>query len=289
MGALGISLDAATFQAGSTLKGSVYFDINKEVSGTSVVASFVGEEIAKVMFDEGVGEQRTTRTEMAQRPLISLPIPVDYSNMVQSNNKIQAGKYQMPFEITLPLGLPSSLEAQGRGVSDLCSIHYEIRAQVKGSGRIQDYKTNQKVTILAAPLQAEANPYNGPPVLENVNILCCINRGHIMFGARVADTLLDKGESAQVAMSCRNRSSIKVTKVTAQLVEVLQWSVLMHSQYKRRVLAELDFGHFPGMERMAASVGHVSTEGDIDDIYRDLEKGTYSGTIQMPEVRFVVT
>lgn len=139
----------------------------------------------------------------------------------------------------------------------------------KGNGRIQDYKSNQKVKILAAPMQAEAIPYNGPPVQENVKFLCCINRGHIIFGARDTDTLLDKGESVQMSMSCRNRSSIKVRKVTAQLVRVLQWTVRIHPQ-----------------ERMAASIGPVSRQGDIEDIYRDLERGTYSGTTQMSEVRW---
>lgn len=271
-------MDQSVYQSGSTLKGSVYFDINKEVSASSLVAILEGKEETRVEYDEGAGEDRKERTAFATRPIVSLPIPLR-ADFIQ-NGKIQPGKYQAPFEISLPSGLPASFQAGH--VADACaSIKYEIRAQLKGSGWISDYKARQVVNLIGAPLPAQHNPYNGAPDEKHVKFCCCFNKGYILFAARVDDTSLDKGESVRVLLSCKNRTSVKQLSVSAQLDERLEWSAENKFERRHRTLATVDFSNSIGLQE-TMSLNQPSTQQDLEDVRRDLEQGAHVGTIIMP-------
>lgn len=284
----GIRLDTHSgegFVGGSSIRGSVFFNVKKEVVAKGdVVASLQGGENTRVKYTRQVkqGDHYVTRTYHAygSRNLVQIAIPISASSMIQ-NGKINAGNYVLPFDVQLPQGLPSSMQHSESG-SD-CSISYTLKAQIKGSGWFQDYKCEKAIRVTGTPLSSEPMPYNGEPVESQVNN-CCFNRGHMLFGARVSDTSLNQGEDVRINMSCRNRTTVPVESVNAVIMQKIWFSASSHSKSSSNTLARRNFGKFPGLERIdSLSLNKErSIGGDLREVAKDLQEAKYSATLQMP-------
>lgn len=241
----GIRLDTHSgegFVGGSSIRGSVFFNVKKEVVAKGdVVASLQGGENTRVKYTRQVkqGDHYVTRTYHAygSRNLVQIAIPISASSMIQ-NGKINAGNYVLPFDVQLPQGLPSSMQHSESG-SD-CSISYTLKAQIKGSGWFQDYKCEKAIRVTGTPLSSEPMPYNGEPVESQVNN-CCFNRGHMLFGARVSDTSLNQGEDVRINMSCRNRTTVPVESVNAVIMQKIWFSASSHFQIILKHLSASQF------------------------------------------------
>jgi hypothetical protein len=273
------------FLPGSSIKATIFFDIQQEVSAAALVASFSGQETTRVTYTRQVrqGDHTVTlhETAHASRNLVQSTIPIDASSMIQ-NGKVGPGSYAIPVEIQLPGGLPGSMHGSSGG-SD-CSIRYNLHAQLMGSGWIQDYKASQEIRLVAHPLPNDPVPYNGQPVKENVNFCCCFNRGHMIFGAQVSDTAIGRGEPVTISMSCRNRTTVPIESVVTTLSQTISWSARGHSAQQTTTLAARDFGKFRGLERIQSLslIKELSVGRDMQDIARDLEEANYTATIVMP-------
>jgi hypothetical protein len=281
----GIRLNNATgagFVSGSSVEGSVYFDTNKEAPAYDLVAQLYGEEYVTIKYEtkDSSGDYKVSYASRT-RPLINLSISLNASGMIQ-NGKIAAGSYVVPFEIQLPPGLPSSLSLHHHDAN--AEIRYTLKAQLKGSGWISDYKATQVIPVQAAPLALDAVPYNGPPSETAVSVCCCFNKGSVLFGAHVNDTLCDKGELLNVSMSCLNRSTVAIQSVQAILMQQVNFSADGRQEHQNTTLATFNFNNtVEGLRKLETTRGLVNDTGsDLETIARELEEGKYSGSIQMP-------
>ena len=87
--------------------------------------------------------------------------------MIQYGGRIVPGSYEVPFEFELPESLPSTMMQEQNG--GYCMISYEMKAELKGSGVLWNYKCDREVRVEANPLETVAIPYSAPPVTEKVN------------------------------------------------------------------------------------------------------------------------
>eukprot|EP00984_Skeletonema_dohrnii_P033456 scaffold30133_cov67-Skeletonema_dohrnii-CCMP3373.AAC.1 len=143
-GTLSIVLDSpqtpnSNFLAGRTLTGSVYAQATNNINQVRVEAYITGKERTRVRYTEtetytdSNGNSQTrhhTRYRNAERSIYRVNV-----NLGQVEN-VQAGsQFRFPFQIELPLDLPSSMYIARNGGYSL--INYKFKAHVGGHHKVE--------------------------------------------------------------------------------------------------------------------------------------------------------
>jgi hypothetical protein len=241
----------------------------------------LGFEKASVKYTSTNGKHTTTHTAHAQRCLIHSNLPVSQSTMIL-NGRISPGKYILPFDIELPRFLPSSVRESGGGTDGRCEIVYTIKAILKGSGMLYNYQCNRIIVVKAQPLENLVQPFEGEPSSVKVKFCCCFNRGTMTVGAHMEDTVLEKGQTAKLSLSCRNNSTESVEKVEAKLVQITRWYAGGHTDEQKRILQEMSFDT-QGLDRKIKMLERGQSEReDQVQILEELRRGANSHMVTMP-------
>jgi hypothetical protein len=227
------------------------------------------------------GKSHHKHTAHAQRSLIHANIPVNHLQMIQ-NGRIGVGKYILPFDIELPEFLPSSVRESGNGNSvGNCEIVYTIKAVLKGSGMLYNYKCDRTIFVKAQPLEKVVQPFEGEPSSVKVNFCCCFNRGSLIVGAHMEDTVLEKGQTAKLSLSCRNNSTVSVKNVEAKLIQITRWHAGGRSNEKQRILQAMSFGT-QGLDRKVKMLERgESVREDQLQMLEELRRGANSHMVTM--------
>lgn len=75
---------------------------------------------------------RSRSTAKATRNMVHLRVPVNVESSVVQSNGVLPGRNETPFNIPLPLHLPSSMVCNGP--ESHCRVQYLIRAKLQSSG-----------------------------------------------------------------------------------------------------------------------------------------------------------
>lgn len=71
------------------------------------------------------------------------------------------------------------------------------------------------------------------------------------------DTVLEKGQTAKLSLSCRNNSTVSVKKVEAKLIQITSWYAGGHTNEKQRILQEMSF-ESQGLDRKVKCLRKVN-------------------------------
>ena len=273
--------DDQPFKAGSHLVGYVFADIQQEIKGSEMTLKFVGEEKTKVGYTTSTGKSTSRHYSYESRPIALINLPVSQSSLLRSDNgRIQPGKYKLPFDIELPASLPSSMKVTaGDGY---CQIVYEVKGELKGSGMLWNYKCEQAVAVVAVDAPTEPVPFHGPPATEDVNMMCCFNRGSISLGATVLDTRLARGASTQVGFSCRNNSTVSIDGIEASLWQKSKFKAHGHRESGRKKIAHVYFNNLPGLDAKSKVVQVRDAASERQEIFKELQSGKTLVSFQVP-------
>jgi hypothetical protein len=284
---LGISLDEAVATAGRPLRGTVWVNLDGEISGSRMALQLTGQEGTYIRYEETVrdgdgGTDYKTNEARGLRSIISLDFPVESASMIQPQGRILPGQYRLPFVVELPAILPATMHVS-RGASS-CDISYQLKAVLKGSGRLWNYSAQRDVVVAAAPLRREPVPFAAPPVTERVRFCCCVSGGTVTFGAAVSDARLDRGEACTVSVSCRNDSAWPVEGIEAALTETVQWQAQHRTETTEKTLATVEFPRFEGLDARGRNraMAVESEQREREVIFREVSEGVHSGRVVMP-------
>jgi hypothetical protein len=251
--------------------------------GSEMRVQLLGFEKAVVKYQSSNAENgsSSTHTAHAKRCLIQANLPVQDGNMIQ-NGRMSPGKYVMPFDIELPEFLPSSVSESGNGSTvGSCEIVYTIKATLKGSGILYNYKCDRIVFVKAQPLEKVILPYEAEPSSVKVKSCCCFDRGIITVGAHMEDTVLEKGQTAKLSLSCRNNSTVSVEKVEANLIQITRWYAGGHTNEQQRNLQKMSFTT-QGLDRKIKLLERGQSEReDQIQMLEELRGGTNSHMVTM--------
>lgn len=306
--------------AGSKLHGSVYLDAAKQIAGSAVIVRLTGQESTVVRFEEGDWSRKKMvpealkpvvkgvqglmdcfddnrryerhRSKDATVRILSVEVPVGSEQMI-SNQKIEAGKYKLPFEIDLPSSLPASMHVSHRDEGD-CEIQYEIEAHLKGSGWFSDYKANRQVFIQAKPVAQESKakiPFEGPPQTMPIRLLKCKAMGEMTYGCLLDNTVLACGESAQVSIACQNHSTLGISSVSAKLLQITRWEAGRVEAKHEATLVNQTMPDWKELQPLSAeefqqrqSATQTNNNSDIESkILTDLKSGSHNVIIRVPQ------
>lgn len=259
-------------------------DAAETISARELVLTLSGQESTQVEYtkSEGDGENHRTvrRTDTGYRSFLSVQLPVESFSVIQSG-KVMPGQHDIPFDIELPDHIPSSAFFE-HGSSNF-RIMYDVKVHLRGSGKLWDYKESKPIQVRGKSLAREPMPYSSQPVKEAVN-LCCINKGSIVFGAKILDTRLDLGETCTLHLSLRNNSTVAVEKVGAHMFQTCWWvGGSHHSTSSRRDLGTFTFPNMPGTEAQSGDGERDIEFNQLKNVFEEIESGLHAGQITMPE------
>jgi hypothetical protein len=167
---------------------------------------------------------------------------------------------------------------------DVCKVDYEVKAILKGSGTFYNYNCNRTVNVTAKPMTQkelqEPVPFEGQPVVQNVNFLYCLNRGSITLGARLENTVLSKsGDPVILSVECRNNATVEIKKVTAELKQKVRWTAKGHVGWRNHSLAKLIYNqsqmrNFQPTSQALPRGDSVRQEGD--QMLQELRDGAHN-------------
>ena len=137
--------------AGQHLRGQVHLNATKAIPAQELVLMLNGQEETHVTWTEWTTEQgsnnreQRTRTDTGHRSFWAVKIPVETFAVIQQGN-VLPGQYDVPFDVELPEHIPTSFRVDS-GESH-CFIKYELKVQLRGSGKLWDYKETKQVKVI---------------------------------------------------------------------------------------------------------------------------------------------
>lgn len=154
------------------------------------------------------------------------------------NDQAPAGRFQCPFEFTLPPDAPSTMlkVKDGKNTASLC---YSVGVTCLRPGWLK------KNLVHKVPIEVLANLPTTPPerALMDIPISnCCFSAGHVAIAATPAKAAYLEGDK-QIAFSYEldNQSSDSISRVGAKLIERVWWKAQKHTHVTEVVLGEAEF------------------------------------------------
>ena len=271
------------------------------------------------------GTTKTTSSYVAEREFLS--IPLDWSNFPttttapttttrNSKQTIPKGSYSFPFQIQLPISIPSSTYYPKTG--DRSQMSFRIQYKIMATLQLPNYTRNTNIPVaptkktvrylwIAAVTDPRRIPTEPVPIMVQPIAMELKNaalffqqKGIFMFGASIENTQLfvNTNDEQIIALhvSCRNDSSIQIQRVQITLMEKLVWntvptqsidprtgSVLTTSIALRQVLqipiVVMDNVQLPGLVKQSKGLMKSMMEGVFGTAQQNLQRQVYNDLI----------
>jgi hypothetical protein len=215
-------------QAGEPLTGKVLIEVKKRTKGDQVKLFLAGKE--------KIYTKHKNRRVTDVRNVIQ--IGADLADM--RNRWVKKGNYSFPFSLDMPETLPSSM-SYGDARKSACRVQYEISAGM-GKAKIERF-----FRVASAPFQDIKVPCFIEPKTERIKSLGFLDVGTVTFGASVNDTQVGRGNEIDVAIACRNNSTVDIRSVEFKLIELVSYSSHDESFERKISLREMKHIHMPGL------------------------------------------
>jgi hypothetical protein len=232
-----------SINGGSKLTGTIYLDVEQDsISADSLNLKFCGHEATQVSLAEtknrGVQKEKDHRQANEQRDLVS----EDY--VVSSyNGRVNKGRYEYPFEITLPVNLPGK---QGERIgSNWYVVEYFLEARLHRNGVLTWDVSDSKEIFLTnpQPCNSAKTPSFIEPISRPVHFCCLYKTGAMTLLANVNSIDVFSKDMLQVEYVVRNESSARIKALEISIKEVRRFKAKGQSHHKSSniVLKRLDY------------------------------------------------
>jgi hypothetical protein len=260
--------------SGSTLSGTIYLDIEKDsVAADSLNIKFYGQERSQVVVSNG----QAVATYTDKHRFISL----DYV-LHNFNGEVNRGRYEYPFEIILPVGLPGK---QGiKSPQTLFStkdqnwfvIEYFLEARLHRNGMLEwDAKNNQEILLSDPPYYNTKIPSFIEPISLPVFFGCCYKTGTMTLLANVDSKNVFINDTFQVEYAVRNESTSTVEKIEINVREIHHFRARCRDYIKSTII------HKQQIKGGSGSANFHISDSSIDS----LRKAVKVCTAKIPNVR----
>ena len=208
--------DPGTHFGGSTVRGRVYLDVQKPtVSADSLNIRFYGREHTCVVYHVRTGEHTQTRYAHATNHFYD----VDYI-LCSFPGAVQQGRYEFPFEIRLPIGIPGKQGGSSAGSFFVVDYHAEARLHRQGM-LTWDVKNSMEVLMLDPPYNRIPTPVFSTPSTVPVHSFCCIRSGSMTLAIKLDSNNVVATEAFRVFYEISNQSSCRVKALEISVIQNL--------------------------------------------------------------------
>mmetsp|Transcript_4167 Transcript_4167/g.5463 ORF Transcript_4167/g.5463 Transcript_4167/m.5463 type:complete len:349 (-) Transcript_4167:134-1180(-) len=233
------------YLAGSKISGTVNVTTAGKNTNSGLTVSLIGKEDVKVRYKQthsNGNNASTTKTHYAYAKcdIVRVEIPLAGAEAV-----VEPGNHSFPFEVQLPVNIPSSMTHCGDG--GYCNIVYKIKVSVKGKWRGD--KVEKHIRVLARPPFSAPVPSFFEPETQQITSCYCFPRGAITFAASIDDTRVGKGDAVNVDFGCKNEASTRIEYVEANIKENIYWKARGHNSCSKHTIVERQFNQTDNMEK----------------------------------------
>jgi len=213
-----------TYTAGNLLNGSVDFFLNERVKINAIKVRLIGEGKVNWTEKKGNGRLEANVTFSGNENYIDLTVHV-LSKRSSEDLHLEKGKYSFPFEIRLPINLPTSIEhTYGRIRYTLCAI-VDIPWSLNKTYKLP-------ITIISLLDLNQNIQLSLSQSIKNSKTICCF-----CFAQRPINVKFNlqkigfvSGEGIVFNCCINNQSSRKIIIVTLKLVQILKFNTQSKSK-----------------------------------------------------------
>mmetsp|Transcript_20738 Transcript_20738/g.34305 ORF Transcript_20738/g.34305 Transcript_20738/m.34305 type:complete len:333 (-) Transcript_20738:61-1059(-) len=265
-----ISLTHDTFEAGTSITGTIDITSHEAISAKALCLTFKGEERTRCIDPDSKESAEAVCGLHSMRQDLS-------SSIIQGGRRIKAGKHRVPFEMFVPEGLPQTVSIPHTRVTYFVGFELEDR-----KGRVVE-KGETTVNILAEKLVHHPCPYHREPFLEFVK-KNRFKKGHFVITTTIQDTVLEPGEVVGVSVAVRNRSPLKIKKVKIMLKQHTHATAVNNEREGERILTFHEFKEYRKMKRKRKKwLRGTDEQEDFDDVQEELDSEEHDGELRVPK------
>lgn len=257
--AIAVQLDqSGPVHGGGHLSGKVYLSIPKDAyTADTLNLKFFGQESTCVHYQESesyTDSDGNSQTRSVTRSAYdSCPIVVmDISLASFPNGRVERGRYEFPFVLTLPFGLPGKQGTKSNG--SYYVIEYFVEARLHRPGWLKwDVVNHQEVFLMDPPQASVQTPSFNAPVTTPVFFCCCFNQGNMSLLSNVNDTNIGVGEPLKIDYSIYNQSSASIKAIEIKLDQSMSWYARGHSEHSSTTLYKnrIEAASLDGIDRVS--------------------------------------
>jgi len=226
--------------SGGTIRGTVYLDVQKDsVTADSLNIALIGEEHTKVSYqvevpytekDSEGKDVHKTRTVTEHAYDKAFIINIDRILSV-CGGQVRNGRYQYPFEIQVPTGLPGRQGSQDNSRSDYYCIEYHLEARLHRNGVFEwDVKNRVEILMNDQPFPYERTPLYVEPSVRNISFLCCIPSGTMTLGVKMDSSQVAATDSLRLSYEVINKSTSRIKALEVHVDEFVSFRARGHSR-----------------------------------------------------------
>ena len=215
--------------AGGKIRGKVLLDVRKVTSADFLMFRFYGHEKVNVQYTTpGVNNAPTRRN--AKEEVVIFSSEVVLHNF--AGGSVQKGRFEFPFEVAIPSGLPGSQSYRNR--NDFCKIEYFCAAKLHRPGMFDwSVKNSCEVLMNDEPYEAFPVPLFIGPTTSNVFFMGLTSRGKMTTGAEVSTSNACGNDTLRLNYAIQNNSTSRVKALEIELICHVKLQAESHySDYK---------------------------------------------------------
>jgi hypothetical protein len=154
------------------------------------------------------------------------------------------GTYSYPFEYALPPTLPGAFHMERYSslfVENLeATIKYKFKATLDVGGFLaKDLKTTTSIVVHEQLTQTIQPSHDS--TTQNVNFLCCFNKGSCDLAVSMDKNVYFPGETAQIMCQINNRSQVDISAMRCRLYQDITVTLRHGPETFKREIARLEF------------------------------------------------
>jgi hypothetical protein len=228
LGALRIHLDNSEVASGDTVRGTIGLVVNEQINLDTINIEFSGD--MEVHFTEDnlkVGKQRIPQSHSDRKVIVCFSRPL----YTWPDRVILPGQYTLPFALTVPAGIPSSLHwTHARRMHDRLLPDAETSARVTYKLSVWLMPGIQD-SVIVGIRQREGLPSYETSFERNSSITSwCSNKGSISYALQINRGAYFIGDEVVIRMSLNlSQSQIRPTQFRAELNYRMHLQTNFHS------------------------------------------------------------
>lgn len=284
---VGLKVDAGgPITAGSILSGRVYLSVSEQdQAAQSIRLKVVGKEHVVVHHTTNENRNNETITRHHYEKCSYDIWTVNYPLKIFPGGYILPGQYEFPFALQLPQTLPSTMFCR-LGQSN-CEVRFEVVAEIyRKPNSIFHTNPYAKETLNVAAI-ASATPNHNTSLQLPVEVvpitrcccLCCRQQGTIALETKIDKTVVactgnnntngcdGDQNTVTVHFRCKNKSTVGVSTIRAQLVETVEWTSRGHMKKVKTILAEStkDATSYPELHKLFQKPSRQQQQQDYSE------------------------
>ncbi|KAJ0396771.1 hypothetical protein ATCC90586_008011 [Pythium insidiosum] len=247
-GKIGLTVDKPSYIAGELVVGTIYLSVFEPIECDALVVKATGKEKVKWTHITNrtdadgtvrtVEEEHDKEKEFFKQKIVVASVPTVYS----------PGNYMYRFEYQLPADLPGVFTmhkfSEGTMKNMDADIKYKLKATLDVGGFFAKDLKAKCLLVVHERLTQGITP-SEDATTQQVNFLCCFNKGTCTLAVAMDKNVYLPGEVAQISCRIQNSSTVDIQAMRCKLLQDV--TMIADHGVRHRFTRKISEQTFPGV------------------------------------------